>query len=104
MVIGTNSTHTSSIMPTTSSSAADPATRRDSDDADGETMARLGLEVNTTKTRIARLPEEQFDFLGYTVGRSTARTGAPTLAPIEEVGEELAQAYPRADYASVIFG
>jgi RNA-directed DNA polymerase len=44
-------------------------------------VARLGLEVNTTKTRIARLPEEQFDFLGYTVGRSTARMGAPTSAP-----------------------
>ena len=44
-------------------------------------MARLGLEVNTTKTQIARVPEEQFDFLGYTVGRSTARTGAPALAP-----------------------
>ena len=32
-------------------------------------MTRLGLEVNTAKTRIARLPEEPFDFLGYTVGR-----------------------------------
>ena len=31
-------------------------------------MARLGLEVNTVKTRIARLPEESFNFLGYTVG------------------------------------
>jgi RNA-directed DNA polymerase len=31
-------------------------------------MTRLGLEVNTAKTRIARLPEESFDFLGYTVG------------------------------------
>jgi group II intron reverse transcriptase/maturase len=40
-------------------------------------MARLGLEVNTTKTRIARLPEEQFDFLGYTVGRFHGRDGRP---------------------------
>ena len=32
-------------------------------------MTRLGLEVNASKTRIARLPEEPFDFLGYTVGR-----------------------------------
>jgi hypothetical protein len=38
-------------------------------------MARLGLAVNTTKTRIARLPEETFDFLGYTVGRFYGRDG-----------------------------
>jgi RNA-directed DNA polymerase len=38
-------------------------------------MARLGLEVNTTKTRIARLPEEKFDFLGYTVGRFYGKAG-----------------------------
>jgi RNA-directed DNA polymerase len=31
-------------------------------------MTRLGLEVNETKTRIARLPEGAFNFLGYTVG------------------------------------
>ena len=30
-------------------------------------MTRLGLEVNKAKTRIARLPEESFDFLGYTI-------------------------------------
>jgi RNA-directed DNA polymerase len=40
-------------------------------------MARLGLEVNVTKTRIARLPEEQFDFLGYTVGRFHGKDGRP---------------------------
>ena len=38
-------------------------------------MARLGLEVNTTKTKIARLPEESFDFLGYTVGRCYGMNG-----------------------------
>ena len=38
-------------------------------------MARLGLEVNTAKTRIARLPEEGFDFLGYTVGRFYGKDG-----------------------------
>jgi RNA-directed DNA polymerase len=42
-------------------------------------MARLGLEVNTTKTRIARLPEDQFDFLGYTVGRFYGKDGRPYL-------------------------
>jgi group II intron reverse transcriptase/maturase len=40
-------------------------------------MTRLGLEVNTTKTRIARLPEERFDFLGYTVGRFHGKDGRP---------------------------
>lgn len=38
-------------------------------------MERLGLTVNETKTRIARVPEECFDFLGYTVGRFYARGG-----------------------------
>ena len=42
-------------------------------------MARLGLEVNTTKTRIARLPEESFDFLGYTVGRFHGKHGRPYI-------------------------
>jgi RNA-directed DNA polymerase len=40
-------------------------------------MTRLGLEVNTSKTRIARLPEEQFDFLSYTVGRFHGKDGRP---------------------------
>jgi hypothetical protein len=38
-------------------------------------MERLDLTVNETKTRIARVPEESFDFLGYTVGRFYARGG-----------------------------
>jgi len=38
-------------------------------------MTRLGLEVNTAKTRIARLPEESFDFLGYTVGGFYGKDG-----------------------------
>jgi group II intron reverse transcriptase/maturase len=42
-------------------------------------MTRLGLEVNTDKTRIARLPEEPFDFLGYTVGRCYGRDGRPYI-------------------------
>ena len=32
-------------------------------------MDRLGLTVNESKTRVCRLPEEKFDFLGYTFGR-----------------------------------
>ena len=32
-------------------------------------MSRLKLTVNDSKTRVCRLPEEKFDFLGYTFGR-----------------------------------
>ena len=42
-------------------------------------MTRLGLEVNASKTRIARLPEEPFDFLGYTVGRFYGKDGRPYI-------------------------
>jgi RNA-directed DNA polymerase len=37
---------------------------------------RLKLSVNEEKTRICKVPEEEFDFLGYTFGRMySARTG-----------------------------
>jgi hypothetical protein len=32
-------------------------------------MTKLKLTVNETKTRVAKLPEEKFDFLGYPFGR-----------------------------------
>src|ERR1700676_462586 len=32
-------------------------------------MSKLKLAVNETKTRVCTLPEEKFDFLGYTLGR-----------------------------------
>ena len=32
-------------------------------------MLKLKLTVNESKTRVCRLPEEKFDFLGYTFGR-----------------------------------
>ena len=32
-------------------------------------MSKLKLTVNEKKTRLCRLPEEMFDFLGYTIGR-----------------------------------
>ena len=32
-------------------------------------MSKLKLTVNESKTRVCRLPEEEFDFLGYTFGR-----------------------------------
>jgi RNA-directed DNA polymerase len=40
-------------------------------------MERLGLTVNERKTRIACVPEESFDFLGYTVGRFYEKDGQP---------------------------
>jgi group II intron reverse transcriptase/maturase len=39
-------------------------------------MAKLGLTVNDQKTRLARVPTESFDFLGYTVGRFYGKDGA----------------------------
>ena len=32
-------------------------------------MERLKLTVNETKTRVCHVPDESFDFLGYTIGR-----------------------------------
>ena len=42
-------------------------------------MARLGLTVNEKKTRMVRIPEEHFDFLGYTIGRFFGKGGRAYL-------------------------
>lgn len=34
-----------------------------------EIMNRIGLTINEAKTKIVKLPQERFDFLGYTLGR-----------------------------------
>ena len=39
-----------------------------------EMMSQLKLTVNETKTRLCRLPEGSFDFLGYRIGRCYAAT------------------------------
>ena len=43
-------------------------------------MGKLKLTVNEEKTRICKVPEGEFDFLGYTFGRMySARTGQERL-------------------------
>ena len=43
-------------------------------------MGKLKLTVNEEKTRICKVPEGEFDFLGYTFGwMYSARTGKPYL-------------------------
>ena len=46
-------------------------------------MGKLKLTVNETKTRVCKLPEEKFDFLGYTFGRCySAQTGRAYLGTV----------------------
>jgi len=47
-------------------------------------MSKLRLTVNEKKTRLCRVPEETFDFLGYTIGRCyseaySSQTGRPFI-------------------------
>ena len=51
-------------------------------------MSRLKLTVNETKTRLCRLPEETFDFLGYTLGRNYDRRTGAVLSGTAPVAEE----------------
>ena len=45
-----------------------------------EVMSKLKLTVNEEKTRICKVPEGEFDFLGYTFGRMhSAKTGQARL-------------------------
>jgi len=49
-------------------------------DAMRQMMSRLKLTVNEVKTRVCQVPQETFDFLGYTFGRLwSPRTGRPYL-------------------------
>jgi RNA-directed DNA polymerase len=46
-------------------------------------MSKLKLTVNETKTRVSRLPEEKFDFLGYTFGRCySPKTGLAYIGTV----------------------
>ncbi len=84
--------------------------RRRADDALAtmrDMMRRLKLTVNETKTHVARLPAESFDFLGYTFGRMysprtggaylgarPAQEGAWGLPPAQRVGRPIADVHP----------
>src|SRR5438067_916385 len=61
-------------------------------------MVRLRLTVNETKTRVCKLPEEKFDFLGYTFGRCySPKTGraylgsTPSKKRVQRVCEAISQ-------------
>src|SRR5215813_10966877 len=46
-------------------------------------MTKLKLTVNETKTRVCKLPQEKFDFLGYTFGRCySLKTGRAYLGTV----------------------
>jgi RNA-directed DNA polymerase len=46
-------------------------------------MTKLKLTVNETKTRVCKLPEEKFDFLGYTFGRCySSKTGCAYMGTV----------------------
>ena len=46
-------------------------------------MNKVKLTVNDTKTRVCKLPEEKFDFLGYTFGRCySTKTGRAYLGTV----------------------
>ena len=61
-----------------------------------EIMGKLKLTVNEEKTRICKVPDGEFDFLGYTFGRMySARTGQarlghrPSKKSITRAGEKI---------------
>jgi len=42
-------------------------------------MTRLGLTVNEEKTKLVKIPESKFDFLGYTIGKFYGKDGKATI-------------------------
>ena len=68
-------------------------------------MSKLKLTVNEQKTRICRVPEESFDFLGYTLGRCySPKSGRafigtrPAQKRIKTICEELSRMTGRETY------
>jgi group II intron reverse transcriptase/maturase len=65
-------------------------------------MQRLKLTVNEAKTRIACLPRDTFDFLGYTFGRNYAFGSGkaylamrPSQKSVQRIGEKIREATSR---------
>ena len=61
-------------------------------------MQRLKLTVNEAKTRLCRLPDDSFDFLGYTIGRCySSKTGRaylgtrPSKKAVQRVCREISE-------------
>jgi RNA-directed DNA polymerase len=60
-------------------------------------MTRLKLTVNEQKTRVCKLPEEKFDFLGYTFGRCYSAKGraylgsCPSKKRVQRICEAISQ-------------
>ena len=61
-------------------------------------MSKLKLTVNEKKTRSCRLPEETFDFLGYTIGRCCSKqTGRaylgtkPSVKKVRRICDEISE-------------
>jgi RNA-directed DNA polymerase len=54
-----------------------------------EIMARLKLTVNEGKTRICKVPESEFDFLGYTFGRMYTKTTGPAYVGVRPSKESI---------------
>jgi RNA-directed DNA polymerase len=52
-----------------------PGNGREAMDVFQALMTRLGLTVNERKTHLVKMPEESFDFLGYTIGRFYGHKG-----------------------------
>src|SRR5258708_7987628 len=53
-------------------------------------MTKLKLTVNETKTRVCKLAEEKFDFLGYAFGRcyfAEVRRRVPWYGALAEAGD-----------------
>jgi hypothetical protein len=76
-------------------------------------MGKLRLTVNETKTRLCRVPDESFDFLGYTFGKNySPRTGRSYIGPrpslkqiraiCREIGEQTSRKWTWLDSQELI--